>query len=144
MSDAAISAGVRRWIVREIAGTAVAGALLVVASGRWNWAMAWALVGVFALAFIVQLALLLPRSPGLLAERASRMGRTRDGGAVEKPHFGAKARPDAEMVVRNCRSSVTCSGDFQSVFDRKEAARHFFNSPTVTYYEVMSRCDRES
>jgi protein-S-isoprenylcysteine O-methyltransferase Ste14 len=69
-----MSAGVRRWVVREIAGTAVAGALLVVTSGRWDWTMAWVLVGVYAVTFGAQLVLLLPRNPGLLAERASRMG----------------------------------------------------------------------
>jgi len=72
----AMSAGVRRWVVREITGTVVVGALLVVTSGRWNWAMAWALVGVYAVAFTAQLALLLPRCPELLAERGSRVGRS--------------------------------------------------------------------
>jgi len=37
-------------------------------------------------------------------------------GAVEKPHFGARSKPDAETAVRNCRSSVTCTGDFLSVW----------------------------
>ncbi len=91
MSDerGAISANVRRWVAREIAGTVGAGALLVVTSGRWNWAMAWALVGVYALAFIAQLVLLLPRSPGLLAERASRMGaNTKPWDRVLLPLYG--------------------------------------------------------
>ena len=36
--------------------------------------------------------------------------KTGDCGAVEKPHLGAKSKPDAETVVRNSRSSVTCTG----------------------------------
>jgi protein-S-isoprenylcysteine O-methyltransferase Ste14 len=84
-----MSAGVRRWVVRELTGTAMAGALLVATSGRWNWAMAWALVGVYAVTFIAQLVLLLPRDPGLLAERASRMGaNTKPWDRVLLPLYG--------------------------------------------------------
>lgn len=91
MSDecGATSAGVRRWVVRETTGTAMAGALLVVTSGRWDWAMAWALVGVYAATFIAQLVLLLPRRSGLLAERASRMGtNTKSWDRVLLPVYG--------------------------------------------------------
>jgi len=42
-------------------------------------------------------------------------GRIRDSGAVEKPHFGVKSKPDAETAVRNIRSSVTCAGVILSV-----------------------------
>jgi len=71
-----ISHGVARWIVREATGTLVVGALLIAASGRWDWSMGWGLVGVYGAAFVAQLVLILPRSPELLAERGSRVGKS--------------------------------------------------------------------
>jgi protein-S-isoprenylcysteine O-methyltransferase Ste14 len=64
---------VARWVIRELSGTVMAGLILSLASWRWNWTAAWALVGVYAATFIAQAVILVPRSPGLLAERSSRM-----------------------------------------------------------------------
>jgi protein-S-isoprenylcysteine O-methyltransferase Ste14 len=81
--------GVARWVAREVSGTAMAGILLVVTSGRWDWAMAWALVGVYAATFVAQLVLLLPRHRELLAERASRMSRdTKSWDRILLPMYG--------------------------------------------------------
>jgi protein-S-isoprenylcysteine O-methyltransferase Ste14 len=54
----------------------MAGTVLAAASGRWDWLSAWLLVGVYGATFAVQAAVLIPRSPGLLAERSSRMDRS--------------------------------------------------------------------
>ncbi|MFO7638665.1 MAG: isoprenylcysteine carboxylmethyltransferase family protein, partial [bacterium] len=67
--------GIGRWVARELSGTAMAGAVLVATSGRWDWTTAWVLVGVYAVTLAVQAAVLIPRSPELLVERATRMRR---------------------------------------------------------------------
>jgi protein-S-isoprenylcysteine O-methyltransferase Ste14 len=64
---------VARWIMRELSGTAMAGLILFIASWRWNWTAAWALVGIYAATFLAQAIILIPRSPELLAERSERM-----------------------------------------------------------------------
>ncbi|MFO7650633.1 MAG: hypothetical protein R6X13_04745, partial [bacterium] len=85
----ASSRGVARWATREFSGTAMAAALLVAASGRWDWVAGWALVGVYALTFAAQAALLIPRSPELLAERSARMrGDTRSWDKALLPFYG--------------------------------------------------------
>jgi protein-S-isoprenylcysteine O-methyltransferase Ste14 len=50
------------------------GVVLIATSGRWDWAMAWLLVGIYAATLLAQLVLLLPRRRDLLADRAVRMG----------------------------------------------------------------------
>jgi protein-S-isoprenylcysteine O-methyltransferase Ste14 len=64
---------VARWVTRELSGTVIAGLILGVTSGRWNWTMAWALVGVYAFTFAAQAIMLIPRRPDLLAERSERI-----------------------------------------------------------------------
>lgn len=67
--------GIGRWVARELSGTAMASAVLVATSGRWDWTTAWVLVGVYAVTLAIQAAVLIPRSPELLVERATRMRR---------------------------------------------------------------------
>jgi len=64
---------VAKWVRRELSGTVMAGVILVATSGRWDWVMGWALVGIYAVAFAAQAIILIPRSPELLAERSVRM-----------------------------------------------------------------------
>jgi len=64
---------VTRWVTRELSGTAIAGLILAATSGRWNWVMAWTLVGVYAVTFAAQAIILIPRHPDLLAERSERI-----------------------------------------------------------------------
>jgi protein-S-isoprenylcysteine O-methyltransferase Ste14 len=64
--------GVTRWLVRETMGTVFVGVVLFVAAGRLDWLWGWAMVGVYALWLAANALILIPTSPGLLAERASR------------------------------------------------------------------------
>jgi protein-S-isoprenylcysteine O-methyltransferase Ste14 len=64
--------GVRRWIVREVNGGLLVVVILVLLSGDWRWAMAYALAGMYLLTTLMQSLLLVPRSPELLAERSRR------------------------------------------------------------------------
>jgi protein-S-isoprenylcysteine O-methyltransferase Ste14 len=80
---------VTRWVVREISGTVMAGAILVATSGRWDWTMGWALVGVYAATFAAQAIILIPRCPELLAERSARMGKdTKAWDRILLPFYG--------------------------------------------------------
>jgi protein-S-isoprenylcysteine O-methyltransferase Ste14 len=65
--------GVVRWCARESSGTILVGVLLFWGGGSFGWPAAWVLVGIVFATFIAQAVLLIPRSPGLLAERAKRM-----------------------------------------------------------------------
>jgi protein-S-isoprenylcysteine O-methyltransferase Ste14 len=71
--DTATRRGVARWCVREFSGTVLVGVVLFWGRGTFDWPFAWVLVGIVFAAFVAQAALLIPRSPGLLAERAKRM-----------------------------------------------------------------------
>lgn len=64
--------GVMRWLVREVMGVLFVAATLFIPAGRLDWAMGWALVGIYALWVAANALLLIPRSPELLAERATR------------------------------------------------------------------------
>ena len=80
---------VSRWVVRELSGTMMAGLIVLVTSGRWNWTAGWALVGVYAAAFAAQAIILIPRSPGLLADRSERMRRgTKSWDRTLLPFYG--------------------------------------------------------
>jgi len=66
---------VRRWMTREIAGTLMVAVILIATSGRWDWAMGWLLVIIYAASFVAQAIILLFRNPELLAERSIRINR---------------------------------------------------------------------
>jgi protein-S-isoprenylcysteine O-methyltransferase Ste14 len=67
-----ISRGVIRWLIREIVGVLFVAGILFIPAGGLDWAMGWALVGIYV-AWITALAVvLIPGNPELLIERASR------------------------------------------------------------------------
>jgi protein-S-isoprenylcysteine O-methyltransferase Ste14 len=61
--------GILRWVLRNSIIVLVATACLFVSSGRLDWVMAWAFVGVLAAGKVVIAAVLLQSNPELLAER---------------------------------------------------------------------------
>jgi protein-S-isoprenylcysteine O-methyltransferase Ste14 len=61
-----------RWLRREIIGVLFTAALLFGSAGRLDWAMGWALVGVYALWVGGVAVILIPTNPEMLAERARR------------------------------------------------------------------------
>ena len=71
--DTATRRGVVRWCVREVSGTILIGVILFWGGGTFDWPFAWVLGGIVFATFVAQAGLLIPRSPGLLAERAKRM-----------------------------------------------------------------------
>ncbi len=85
-TSAATKRGVARWFVRETMGIIMAGVILFLCAGRWDWIWGWATVA--ALAFWVGATALavIPRNPDLLAERT-------------RPKKGAKAWDTALMSI---------------------------------------------
>lgn len=63
--------GARRWLLREIFGCVMVAALLFIPAGRLDWAMGWALVGLYVVWVAANAVLLMPSSPALLAERVT-------------------------------------------------------------------------
>ncbi len=74
LSDAPVEVrrGALRFAAREVFGVFFIAALLLGVSQRVDWLGAWCLIGVYAVWVGATLALLLPRDPALLAERAKR------------------------------------------------------------------------
>ncbi len=61
--------GVTRWLIREIVGSLFAAAILFGSAGRLDWAMGWALVGVYLVWTLATALTVIPTNPGMLVER---------------------------------------------------------------------------
>lgn len=66
------SPSVTRWVVREIMGVIMAGVILFLSAGRLDWWMGWGVTAVYAAWVAANAILIIPRSPEMLVERASR------------------------------------------------------------------------
>ncbi|MBC8446411.1 MAG: isoprenylcysteine carboxylmethyltransferase family protein [Chloroflexi bacterium] len=66
------SRGIIRWLIREVLGIVIVVLSLFLPAGRWDWAMGWALVAIYVIWSAANALILIPRSPELLAERATR------------------------------------------------------------------------
>lgn len=64
-----ISNATLRWIVQTLVFVILFGSSLVISSGKWNWTMAWAYLGIFVLSQIIVGFFLVPLNPELVAER---------------------------------------------------------------------------
>ena len=69
--DATLRRALLRSVLRDIMSMPLVAALLFIPAGTWRWPMGWAIVAVYAIWEIAQLAIVLPRSPELVAERVS-------------------------------------------------------------------------
>lgn len=70
--DTATRVGVYRYVAREYVGVVFLFVLLGLASGRWDHPEAFAIAGLYAAWVTATIALVAPRCPELLAERAER------------------------------------------------------------------------
>jgi protein-S-isoprenylcysteine O-methyltransferase Ste14 len=68
----ASSRGVIRWLIREVFGVLFVAMVLFISAGSLDWLMGWAMVAIYACWVTAQAVILIPRCPGLLAERAQR------------------------------------------------------------------------
>ena len=68
-----------RAAIREAIGVVFVAVTLFLPAGTLNWAMGWALVGIYAVWVAAMALVLIPKSPELLIERATRKkGKTWD------------------------------------------------------------------
>ena len=67
---AAVAAGIKQYLAKGLLAKLFMVAILFLSAGRLDWVMGWALVGVYVGWDIVTVLILVPRSPGLIAERA--------------------------------------------------------------------------
>jgi len=65
-----VSAGIKRYLAKGFFAKLLMVAILFLSAGRLDWVMGWALVGVYVSWDIVTVLILIPKSPGLIAERA--------------------------------------------------------------------------
>jgi protein-S-isoprenylcysteine O-methyltransferase Ste14 len=70
--------GILGWVRQIIVFTLIIAASLFIASGRLNWRMAWAYVGLFVASQALTALILIPRNPELLTERAQEQGDVKD------------------------------------------------------------------
>jgi protein-S-isoprenylcysteine O-methyltransferase Ste14 len=68
--EAEIAAGIKQYLAKGLFAKLLMVAILFLSAGRLDWLMGWALVGVYVGWDIVTVLILVPRSPGLIAERA--------------------------------------------------------------------------
>ena len=62
--------GVVSWIVKAVGGLVFFAAMLFLSAGRWDWVWGWIFIGLFLVASIVHVLILIPTNPELLAERS--------------------------------------------------------------------------
>ncbi len=65
-----IEQGVALWKRKQVTGMLFLGGLLFLSAGTLSWPLGWLYVVIYGLTIIAQVVVVLPRSPGLLAERA--------------------------------------------------------------------------
>ncbi len=70
MEVVALRRGVVRWLIKTGVGTLLIALALFLAAGRWDWLHGWLYVAVILAVQAVNVIVLLPRSPDLLAERS--------------------------------------------------------------------------
>ncbi len=96
--DPTTRAGVIRWAVRGLVAKVVVALILFLAAGSLDWVWGWIYVGIF-IAFDVATGLVvIPRSPGLLAERSAIQPGTKAWDQI-LVRLGAAYLPMAAWVV---------------------------------------------
>ena len=78
-----------RAVIREVMGVPFVAATLFIPAWRLNWAMGWALVGLYAIWVGATALILIPNNPELLIERATRR---REGAKTWEHDKGACAK----------------------------------------------------
>jgi protein-S-isoprenylcysteine O-methyltransferase Ste14 len=95
-----VKCGVVLWIVKAIVGLIFIAAMLFFIAGRWDWVWGWVFIGLFTLASIANVLILIPTNPALLAQRAKGL---REEGATKTDKFltgiGAGLLPFIAFII---------------------------------------------
>ena len=65
-----VTAGVKKYLIKGLVAKLVVAMLLFLSAGRLDWVWGWVMVGVYVTWDTIVALLLIPKSPGLLAERS--------------------------------------------------------------------------
>jgi protein-S-isoprenylcysteine O-methyltransferase Ste14 len=107
--------GVVSWIVKAIVGLIFIAAMLFFIAGRWDWTWGWVFIGLFALASIANVLILIPTNPALLAQRARGL---REEGATKTDKFltgiGAGLLPFIAFIIAALDVRFTWSASMSS------------------------------
>jgi protein-S-isoprenylcysteine O-methyltransferase Ste14 len=95
-----VKRGVIAWIVKAIAGLIFFAVILFPIAGRWDWGWGWVFIGLFTIASIVHVVILIPTNPALLAQRSKGL---REEGGTKTDKFltgmGAGLLPMLSWIV---------------------------------------------
>ncbi|MDY7076402.1 MAG: isoprenylcysteine carboxylmethyltransferase family protein [Chloroflexota bacterium] len=94
-----IRRGVVSWIGKAIGGLVCFAVLLFLSAGTLGWIWGWVFLGLFALASIIHVWILIPTNPGLLAERARGIRENTKGWDKVVNTFASGLLPIAAWVV---------------------------------------------
>lgn len=79
-----VKRGVVSWIVKAIVRLMFIALMLFFIADRWDWVWGWVFIGLFALASIANVLILIPTNPALLGQRAKGL---REEGATKTDKF---------------------------------------------------------
>jgi protein-S-isoprenylcysteine O-methyltransferase Ste14 len=96
--DPETRAGVVRWVVRGLVAKLVVALIIFLAAGRLDWVWGWVYVGIFIAFDVATVIVVVPRSPGLLAERSAIQPGTKSWDQI-LVRLGAAYLPMAAWVV---------------------------------------------
>ncbi|NIO70925.1 MAG: isoprenylcysteine carboxylmethyltransferase family protein [Anaerolineae bacterium] len=65
-----VKRGVVSWIAKAVGGLVFFALLLFLSAGRWDWVWGWVFLALFLVASIVNVLILIPTNPALLADRS--------------------------------------------------------------------------
>lgn len=107
--------GILRWTIQMTFGLLLYGTILFLAAGKVNWIVGWAYLGLNAITQILTTLVLVPRQPGMLAERSQVRQGTKGWDRFLAPAV-ALIGPLAIMVTAGLDSRFTWSPAVPSEF----------------------------
>jgi len=94
-----VKRGVISWIAKAVGGLVFFALLLFLSAGRWDWIWAWVFLGLFLIASIVNVLILIPTNPALLADRSRGIREGTKGWDKWITSFAAGLLPMASWVI---------------------------------------------
>jgi protein-S-isoprenylcysteine O-methyltransferase Ste14 len=94
-----VKRGVISWIAKAVGGLVFFALLLFLCAGRWDWMWAWVFLTLFLVASIVNVLILIPTNPALLADRSRGIREGTKGWDKWITSFAAGLLPMASWII---------------------------------------------
>jgi protein-S-isoprenylcysteine O-methyltransferase Ste14 len=94
-----VKRGVISWIAKAVGGLVFFALLLFLCAGRWDWVWGWVFLALFLVASIVDVLILIPTNPALLADRSRGIREGTKGWDKWITSFAAGLLPMASWVI---------------------------------------------